>query len=855
MKSGDGDETGLSIGGGRKVEMGMSVKRTRRRTRGLRIERLELRDLFAGDPIDGLGVLGDALSDEYFDQLIGVGASWVQILQSGRQIATGPTGRWGEPRRSGFEYNWGRKGATSADLQAQGQTQGLLGQIASGDVTHAVLMIGTEDFGLDKPTYQSLINGTLPPSQVDALVNQILDRLDTALADLRFSNAKVLLVNLADESLTPAARSFMPIAATRDRVSVVIDRVNAGLRDLANAHHVPLLDLHGLEARLLGTNSQPVNSWRVGGVTITNSSGTAATNAFVVDGVTPHTITQTVISNLMITGLNLGYEAGLTTLTEAEMLAQSGLSFQGQNTLGINYADYVILPRLPFFLDYGAGTTVDDFSQRIAELTNRLGIAAPSAGEIASLKASIKAFLDARFKDYRLLFLETPPVRGQFESVRFGHRRGDVAGALPGSLGLSEQDWLNLDEGGIAYLFPAEFFDGSLANLSRSQFLSVLGSAMGYYATRQVGAMLGLARPDAYGDPHITSLNYDNTGAVQNRDPMSADNLAPLEAGRFGSTASFGLSLLSRAKLFYSHFASAETLPGQNEIVASHNSIATAMPLSLQDLTARGLFGLRAANLESGILDQAAQVDIYSIDAIAGDLLTAQVLATGVYAEPGSFDARLRLLDANGNPVAVADDTFLGPNSFGSSQTGTLDDTDPLILNQFVPASGRYYLEVIEKNGVVGAYDLFVLKQDANPHPWRNPRRAEDVDDNGIIAPLDAILVINELNNPTLADRSGRLPVPPNYPIAPPPFVDVSGNDLVAALDAILVINTLNAAARGGGSPEGEASSWAPVMGPRSVDAVFRAAESAPAGLDPWNGLASAISQWQESLVTHRRRR
>lgn len=230
MKSGDGDETGLSIGGGRKVEMGMSVKRTRRRTRGLRIERLELRDLFAGDPIDGLGVLGDALSDEYFDQLIGVGASWVQILQSGRQIATGPTGTWGEPRRSGFEYNWGRKGATSADLQAQGQTQGLLGQIASGDVTHAVLMIGTEDFGLDKPTYQSLINGTLPPSQVDALVNQILDRLDTALADLRFSNAKVLLVNLADESLTPAARSFMPIAATRDRVSVVIDRVNAGLR-------------------------------------------------------------------------------------------------------------------------------------------------------------------------------------------------------------------------------------------------------------------------------------------------------------------------------------------------------------------------------------------------------------------------------------------------------------------------------------------------------------------------------------------------------------------------------------------------------------------------------------------------
>jgi lysophospholipase L1-like esterase len=369
--------------------MGMGAKRTKQRSRGLRIERLELRDLFAGDPINGLGVLGDALSDEYFDQLIGVGASWVQVLQSGRQLATGPTGAWGEPRRTGFEYNWSRKGATSSDLQAQGQTQGLLGQIASGDVTHAVLMIGTEDFGLDKPTYQSLINGTLPPSQIDTLVNQITDRLDTALADLRFSNAKILLVNLADESLTPAARSFTPSAVTRDRVSVVIDRINANLRDLANAHHVPLLDLHGLESRLLGTNSQPINSWRVGGVTITNTSGTAATNAFVVDGITPHTITQTVISNLMLTGLNLGYDAGLAILTEAEMLAQSGLTFQGQNTLGINYADYVILPRLPFYLDYGSGIAADDFSQRVTELTNRLGVAAPTAGEIAGLKTSI----------------------------------------------------------------------------------------------------------------------------------------------------------------------------------------------------------------------------------------------------------------------------------------------------------------------------------------------------------------------------------------------------------------------------------------------------------------------------------
>ncbi|MCO6455656.1 MAG: hypothetical protein J5I93_10215 [Pirellulaceae bacterium] len=81
-----------------------------------------------------------------------------------------------------------------------------------------------------------------------------------------------------------------------------------------------------------------------------------------------------------------------------------------------------------------------------------------------------------------------------------------------------------------------------------------------------------------------------------------------------------------------------------------------------------------------------------------------------------------------------------------------------------------------------------LLEVVANPFPWQNSLDRLDVNRDGVIAPIDVLLVVNELNS-----RGSRsLLVPPQWPLVPPPFVDVSGDNIVAPGDALWIINFLN---------------------------------------------------------------
>ena len=93
----------------------------------------------------------------------------------------------------------------------------------------------------------------------------------------------------------------------------------------------------------------------------------------------------------------------------------------------------------------------------------------------------------------------------------------------------------------------------------------------------------------------------------------------------------------------------------------------------------------------------------------------------------------------------------------------------------------------------------------APPPPHQNPLVVgnedgttghRDVNADGFITPIDALLVINFLNT----NNGGRSVV--GLP-APPPYRDVSGDNFISALDALLVINYLNTRGRSGGG-EGE---------------------------------------------------
>lgn len=82
---------------------------------------------------------------------------------------------------------------------------------------------------------------------------------------------------------------------------------------------------------------------------------------------------------------------------------------------------------------------------------------------------------------------------------------------------------------------------------------------------------------------------------------------------------------------------------------------------------------------------------------------------------------------------------------------------------------------------------------------WQNLRDRYDVNDNQLVSPVDALLIINALNN-----GGGRVLQGSGVPTFP--YIDVTGEGLLSPVDALQVINFLNQN-RGNGEPEATISS------------------------------------------------
>jgi lysophospholipase L1-like esterase len=335
----------------------------RRRARRLQFETLELRQLLVGDPITGLGIAGDSLSDEYAVESYSYARNWDELLAEERAINLGPSGDFPEPRRMGYAYNWARAGGTSETLLADGQHTGLAAQIDAGLVSHAVLSIGPNDFFPEEDVpYFFIALGLWSSQQIQNYSDQVVANIETALAALYNTNVHLAMSNIADYGVAPLTGQFFN-ATQRDRVSTVVEAINARLEDLADQYNVPLVDINGIARFFFGSNSAPIDSWEIGGVEITNSAGIGPTNAFVHDAIHPHTLVQAQIANLYLTAFNLAYETPVDLFTEEESLALEGLTYGGSDTLNLDSSTFVKLwtnadPALsgaPASINYHAG--------------------------------------------------------------------------------------------------------------------------------------------------------------------------------------------------------------------------------------------------------------------------------------------------------------------------------------------------------------------------------------------------------------------------------------------------------------------------------------------------------------------
>ncbi len=110
----------------------------------------------------------------------------------------------------------------------------------------------------------------------------------------------------------------------------------------------------------------------------------------------------------------------------------------------------------------------------------------------------------------------------------------------------------------------------------------------------------------------------------------------------------------------------------------------------------------------------------------------------------------------------------------GRSLTYDKDDPTIIVPVTTIDSGGLSYTEQIA---------IVVL---AHPLPWQNEANATDANADGSVSPVDALVIINYINE----HGSGSLPVPP--PTAIVLYYDTNGDGSVSPVDVLMIINLLN---------------------------------------------------------------
>jgi phospholipase/lecithinase/hemolysin len=274
--------------------------------------------------LDGVGAIGSSTSDEYqFSALHPTARNWVEILatQHSWNFGSFSTVSRGEPRNQGYEYDWGRVGATTGGLLTQGQHTGLAAQVASGDVTLAFLWIGTNDF-------RNVLNAATPPASLPpTLVPDAVSKFTTALNTILSADPKVKVVvaTTYDEAVLPYVRKRLAAGQLSqslvDQVSAGIHAYNTQITATANAdQRVDVTDLFGL---LHDVMAPP--QFSVGGLSMDRITSSPQPEHFYVDDMHPGTIGQGLIANAFIDTINTRFSAGAPRLSDAEIFNVAGV--------------------------------------------------------------------------------------------------------------------------------------------------------------------------------------------------------------------------------------------------------------------------------------------------------------------------------------------------------------------------------------------------------------------------------------------------------------------------------------------------------------------------------------------------
>ena len=150
----------------------------------------------------------------------------------------------------------------------------------------------------------------------------------------------------------------------------------------------------------------------------------------------------------------------------------------------------------------------------------------------------------------------------------------------------------------------------------------------------------------------------------------------------------------------------------------------------------------------------------------------------------------------NGRDIPWLQDVDLNNNNLSDATRDLWDTTQRDVV--IVDTNGEQ-VEVynLTSNDLANGANYNTLKQkildasagESDPAPWQNAANPMDVNDDGFVSPIDALQVINYLNN----NGAGELPSEKTGGS----YIDPSGDNFIAPRDALLVINHLNSSDNG----------------------------------------------------------
>lgn len=282
-----------------------------------------------------IGVMGDSNSDEYRanDNRGGAFAevtlNWVEIMQRTRNVDFGAWGNRGEPRRTGYAYNWARSGARAEHLDVQ--ALGLAQQIRAGQVDYVLIHIGTNDFHPNS-SYRDVYDGTVSGAALEQKIRNITSDIRSAIAVVTREGANVVVTGVPDPGVYPEFQQIYPDAGRRQVVTDAIDRINDALAaDAEDNPQLTYVDMDVMAEEIMSRAGDDGSYVTVGDQRINRTTRSNDPSYLQLDDNAGHggTVVNGLMANtLFITPLNEGFDLNIPTLSDDEILCVAGLQEQ-----------------------------------------------------------------------------------------------------------------------------------------------------------------------------------------------------------------------------------------------------------------------------------------------------------------------------------------------------------------------------------------------------------------------------------------------------------------------------------------------------------------------------------------------